>query len=88
MTELKRDRSTLLQLRTLEGYTIESSLMPKSGPNLDGNSKVNMGKSKSLKYQPIIGDSCQLNSPANLDSEVKRDTHESSPFNALINPHS
>ena len=65
-----------------EGYAIESSLMPKSGPNLDGNSKVNMGKSKSLKYQPIIEDSCQVNSPTNLDSEVKRDTHDSSPFNA------
>ena len=28
-----------------EGYAMASSLMPKSGPNLDGNSKVNMGKS-------------------------------------------
>ena len=55
---------------------------------MDGNSKVNMGKSKSLKYQPIIGDSCQVNSPANSDSKVKRDTHDSSPFNAPINLHS
>ena len=47
-----------------------------------------MGKSKSLKYQPIIGDSCQVNSPANSNREVKRDTHDSSPFNAPINPHS
>ena len=66
-----------------KGYAIESSLMPKSGPNLDGNSKVNMGK-----YQPIIGESCQVNSPANSNREVKRDTHDSSPFNAPINPHS
>ena len=73
--------STLLQLWTLKGYAIESSLMPKSGPNLDGNSKVNMGK-----CQPIIGESCQVNSPANSDMEVKRDTHENSPFNAPINP--
>ena len=70
-----------------EGYAIESSLI-KSSPNLDGNSKVNMGKSKSLKYQPIIEDSCQVNSPANSDSEVKSDTHDSSPFNAPINLHS
>nr|POE73647.1 hypothetical protein CFP56_76385 [Quercus suber] len=66
------------------GYAIESSLMPKSGPNMDGNSKVNMGKSKSLKCQPIIGDSSQVNSPANSDSEVTRDTHDSSPFNAAF----
>ena len=54
-----------------EGYAIKSSLMPKSGPNMDGNSKVNMGKSKSLKCQPIIGDSSLVNSPANSDSEVR-----------------
>ena len=62
--------------------------MPKLRPNLDGNSKVNMGKSKSLKYQPIIGDLCQVNSPTNSNSEAKRDTHDITPFNAPINPHS
>ena len=66
-----------------EGYAIESSLI-KSSPNLDGNSKANMGKSKSLKYQPIIEDSCQVNSPANSDSEVKSDTHDSSPLMILL----
>ena len=49
---------------------------------------VGIGANLTWQQQPIIGDSCQVNSPANLDSEVKRDTHDSSPFNAPINPHS